>query len=429
MADDFDVIVAGAKPKGAKALPGLVSRVMRDWPERIGDALAAVGGLQGAVVWEEALGSLRFRLRDVGKSLDTLDPAVATLEAGLVGVWALEHAGALRVPDLQPPPVNAFVEAFLPVVAKIAPPPPKKVKLDAPTRRVPPLARENVRAALDVAMLLQALIEIGDWTQLPDKERVKRELILDDWRRLVFTAVRIPAFAELRQIVLAPAPDSPIEKRVPTKFSRQAACQLLEAIAARRADNITALPSVSMLPCARCGEFKGRGRMRCAVCAGMFCGRCRSRTAELCLGDYASGRYGGLAADVRAKVIADAKALCAKARLDEHTRNDAFVRALAERGIDVVFQDAAPDDGEETDGQQGRRKLTIRNRENTATRKVFFASLARAHFRAAEIAHTPELEALFVDACLAVPVEEALTWKRAGGPAATESQESPAASA
>ena len=68
--------------------------------------------------------------------------------------------------------------------------------------------------------------------------------------------------------------------------------------------------------------------------------------------------------------------------------------------------------------EQIEEELVVQNRENTSTRKIFFAALARTHFKTAEITPTPELESLFVDACLGVPIETGFQWlaQRKGAP-------------
>ena len=408
---ELDAIVKAAAGKGADGARRLVDRVMKEHPARTGEALTAIGGLQGAVVWEEALGAARACVRELGKRAEEkgLDTAINEVEATLVGLWAIEHAGGFRVPDMTPPPVNAIAETFPPAMRKLAPPPPKKQKLDAPRRNVLPLSTEGVRKGLDVAMMLQGLYEIGDWTSLPDKARSARELFFDDWRRMLFESGG-SGWEPFRQMAAAPAPESAVEKGLVTRFSRQTMADILRAIAERRRDNISTVPAVSVLKCAQCGGNHGRERMRCESCAGMFCVKCRARTADLCLADYSASRYGSLAAETRLKISGEAKELCAKLRVDEHTRNDRFVKALAEKGVDVVFQDMAPTEGQEADGDHGRRKLVVLNRENTTTKKAFFSSLARVHFKAAEMELTPQLESLFIDACLGVPIEIGLQW-------------------
>ncbi len=408
---DFDAIVKAAQGKGADGARRLVDRIFKECPGRMSEALAAVGGLQGAVVWEESLGAARSCVRELAKRAEAqgLDVIVSELEATLVDLWAVEHAGGFRVADLTPPPVNAIVDAFPPSMKKIAPPPPKKQKLDAPRRKILPLGPDGVRKALDIAMMLQGLYELGDWTSLPDKERANRELFFDDWRRMAFES-GATTWDAFRQMAGVPAPESLIESRLVTRFSRIAMADVLRAMDERRRDNISTVPNVSVLKCAQCGGNQGRERMRCEKCAGMFCSKCRARTADLCLADYIGGRYSAVAAEVRVKLASDAKELCTKMRIDEHTRNERFVKPLAERGIDIVFQDNAPLEGVEADGEHGRRRLVVQNRENTSTRKIFFAALARTHFKTAEITPTPELESLFVDACLGVPIETGFAW-------------------
>ncbi len=407
---DFDAVVKVGQGKGADGVRRMVDRALKECPARVGEALAAVGGLQGAVVVEEALSAARGCVRDLAKRAEAqgLDAIMTELESTLAGLWSLEHAGAFRLPDADPPPVNGIADAFPSAMRKIAPPPPKKQKLDAPRRKILPLSAEGVRRALDIAMMLSGLYELGDWTSLPDKERAARELFFDDWRRMVFESGGI-GWDQFKQTAATPAPESPVEK-LATRFSRATMVEVLRLTAERRRDNITTLPNVSVLACAQCGGNQGRERTRCAKCAGFFCSRCRARTGELCLADYAGERYSAISADLRTKLVTDAKDLCAKLRIDEHTRNERFVKALADKGIDVVFADSAPLEGQESDGEHGRRRLVVQNRENTSTRKIFFAALARTHFKGAEIEATPELESLFVDACLGVPIETGLQW-------------------
>lgn len=417
---EFDAVLkelAEAKPK---TLPRLLEQAMREAPARIGEAIRAAGGLKGADVTTRLVGPVRDALRELHSRVEAegLDPVIRVLEDHLVAIWSLEEAGAFRATDGDEPPVNAYAELFPPVFRKLAPPPPKKVKLDQPIRRIPPLSKANVRAAVDVATMLQGLLDIGDWTQLPDKERVNRELLMDDWRRMIFDSAALRSWDEFRAAAPASAPDSPAEKLLTTKFSRSGMIATLQAMSERRKDNITTLPNVSVLACRQCGGFQGRERMRCEKCSGVFCVRCRARSADLCLADYVVEKYGAVAPDLRARIIAEAQSMCTKARLDEHTRNELFVKFLAERGIDVVFADTAPEDGEEGEAPHGRRKLLVRSRENATVRRIFFASLARAHFAGNSIEPTPVIEALFVDSCLGVPVETGLQWAASRAPKA-----------
>ena len=63
------------------------------------------------------------------------------------------------------------------------------------------------------------------------------------------------------------------------------------------------------------------------------------------------------------------------------------------------------------DGQHGRMKFLIRDREGPATKRGLFGAFARSAFRAAEADPDPLATDLFVDACLGLPIEEALKAK------------------
>jgi hypothetical protein len=325
-----------------------------------------------------------------------LDGAVAEFEAALVSAWLLERQGALSPRD-----VPEFVEAIESALKKVAPPPPKKVKFSDPIRRTLPLSEAAVKPALDVALLLLALTQVGDFTEQTDKKRKEHELFLDDWRRMIWESARISDWKRFRE--LATREDRVLEGRL----SRESALAVLEAIANRRADNISPIPDVSMLACARCGGFRGRDRVRCLTCKGTFCTRCVGPTADVCLVDYAA-RYAGLDAERRQKIGSEVKALLKEHKLDPHVRNDAFVRCLKEKGVDVTFLDSAPLEGQESEAPHGRVKFLLRDREGPATKRALFGALARASFRAAGTESEPLLIDYFVELCLGLPIEEAL---------------------
>src|SRR5258706_12513159 len=169
---------------------------------------------------------------------------------------------------------------------------------------------------------------------------------MDDWRRMIWESAKITDWTKYR--TLAPAEDRMLEGRL----SRASALAVLEATHKRRVDNITPIPDVSMLGCARCAGFRGRDRVRCATCKGTFCTKCLGPTADLCWSDYAA-RYSPIDADTRQKMLAEVRALLKEYKLDPYTRNDAFARALKEQGIDVTYQDAALLEGTESEGQHG----------------------------------------------------------------------------
>lgn len=331
-----------------------------------------------------------------------LDATVLAVEDALVQAWLMERRGVLgprEVPD--------FVDSVVNALKKLAPPPPKKVKFSEPLRKIIPLAEENVKPGADVALLLLALQQVGDFTEVTDKKRKDYELFLDDWRRMLFESAKIADFAKFR--TLAPAEERILEGRL----SRKSAIDVLEATHKRRVDNITPIPDVSMLGCARCGGFKGRDRVRCHTCKGTFCTKCLGPTADLCLADYAS-RYAPIDSETRQRIAADVRALLKEFKLDPYTRNDSFARALRERGVDVTFVDSAPIEGQESEGPHGRVKFLIRDRESPTTKRALFGALARSHFRGAGV-ETDQLRTdLFVELCLGLPIEDAL---RAGAAA------------
>jgi hypothetical protein len=332
-----------------------------------------------------------------------LDGTVVAVEDALTQAWLMQRRGVLgprEVPD--------FVDSVVNVLKKIAPPPPKKVKFSEPLRKILPLAEENVKAAADVVLLLLALQQVGDFTEVTDKKRKDYELFLDDWRRMIWESAKISDWAKFR--ALAPAEERMLEGRL----SRASAIAVLEATQKRRADNISPIPDVSTLGCARCGSFRGRDRVLCHTCKGTFCTKCLGPTADLCLSDYAQ-RYASIDTETRQKIAADVKAMIKEFKLDAYTRNDSFARALKERGVDVTFVDSAPIEGQESDGPHGRVKFLIRDRESPTTKRALFGALARSHFRGAGVDLDPLRTDFFVELCLGSPIEEAL---RSGSPAA-----------
>ncbi|MBI2931467.1 MAG: hypothetical protein HYY16_07425 [Planctomycetes bacterium] len=357
--------------------------------------------------WSKALYKVQSRLRELISSVPErgLDPLMEGLEELAVSVWILEGRGVLRERADDVPIVNHFADAFPPPLHKVAPAPPKKLKRNIPPRKILPLSEAGAVRALDAIMLVRALVEIGDYTRQTDKARTNHLLFLDDWRRMVWESARIPSWDRLRELT---AGDPPFASQIThVRFSRRAVIDLLQAVANWRADLITPIPNVSMIFCQRCGRHEGRERIRCGVCAKLFCGKCFSRTADLCLIDYAK-RYETLSAETRATVSGAALEMCRRYRLDEFTRNAAFAKALEENGVQVVFHETAPESGEEIVDNKGNFVLRLRDRENATAKKILFAALARCHFRAAESTPDDPLVAYFVDTCLGIPLEEIL---------------------
>src|SRR6185436_15495048 len=332
-----------------------------------------------------------------------LDATVVAVEDALVQAWLMQRRGVLgarEVPD--------FVDSVVNALKKLAPPPPKKVKFSEPLRKILPLAAENVKPAIDVALLLLALQQVGDFTEVTDKKRKDLELFLDDWRRMSWESAKVTDWVKYRSLVTSE------ERILEGRLSRVSAVAVLEATHHRRTDNITPIPDVSMLGCARCGGFRGRDRVRCHTCKGTFCTKCLGPTADLCLTDYAV-RYASIDTDTRQRMAAEARALLKEFKLDAYTRNDSFARALKEKGVDVTFVDSAPIEGTESDGQHGRVKFLIRDRESPTTKRALFGALARSHFRAAG-AETDALRTdLFVELCLGMPIEDALRTSAVAG--------------
>jgi hypothetical protein len=343
--------------------------------------------------------SCKTRIREAAAqaSAQGLDKTVTEVEAGLASAWLLERQGKLAPRD-----VPGFVEAVQSALKKVAPPPPKKVKFSDPIRKILPLAEASVRPAFDVALLVMALTQVGDFTEQTDKKRRELELFLDDWRRMIWESARIADWARFRQVV------GREERVLEGRLSRDAALQALEAIAKRRADNLTPIPDASVLACGRCGQFRGRDRVRCSSCGGTFCTRCLGPTADVCMADY-STRYAAVAPEDRQRIGSEARTLLKELRLDAHTRNDAIARGLKEKGVDVVFTESAPLEGQETDGEHGRTKFQIRDRESGGVKRALFGALARRHLSAAG----PEVKPLdvdyFVEICMGVPVDDALS--------------------
>jgi hypothetical protein len=408
-------LIEETKTKGGKGLTKCVDLALRSSPSSVRGILdtfgpAAVGEASG--LWRTALSSAGRRLRasldDVaGRGLDAVMDDLFELFAA---VWTLESSGALWQQDDEGLPViNRFFQTLGSPLHTLAPPPPKKIKLDAPQRRILPLSESKVAPAFDTIMMLQALLEIGDFTRVPDRAREKHYLFLDDWRRMVWESARIDSWARTRELVLA-AP--PVVDLIPARrFSREAALALFEANHRHRQDLITPMPNVSMLACQRCGRFEGRERTRCEVCRRMFCGRCRARQTELCLGDYAKPRFSKIPADVRAGAAGAARKICSRFRLDEHTRDDSFIRALSEMGVEVAFADSNPAEGQEAMDAKGKWHFRLRHHEQASTKRLLFAAIGRAYFRSTGATPDPELESYFVDICLNVPIEEALQWE------------------
>jgi hypothetical protein len=325
-----------------------------------------------------------------------LDATVAEIERALVEAWLMERRGVMGprdVPDLG--------DAIVSALKKIALPPPKKVKFSDPLRKILPLSEASVKPAVDVVLLLLALTQVGDFTEQPDKKRKEHELFLDDWRRMIWESARIPDWKTFR--ALATTDERVLEGRL----ARESALAMLEAIANRRVDNITPIPDLSMLACVRCGLFRGRDRVRCATCKGTFCTRCVGPTSDVCITDYAA-RYAAVDAGKRQLIAGVVRTLLKDFRLDAYSRNETFVRALREKGVDVVFQDTAPLEGQEVDGQHGRVKLLIRDREGPTTRRAFFGALARSYSRGAGDEPDGLQTDLFVEICLGLPIEDAL---------------------
>jgi hypothetical protein len=346
----------------------------------------------------ETPANAKTQIREAVAAIGTkgLDATVIAVEDALAQAWLMERRGVLS-----PREVPDFIDAVVNALKKIAPPPPKKVKFSDPLRKILPLAEENVKTATDVTLLILALSQVGDFTEVPDKKRKDYELFLDDWRRMIWESAKITDWTKYR--ALAPAEERMLEGRL----SRTSALAILEATHKRRIDNISPIPDVSMLGCARCGGFRGRDRVRCATCKGTFCTKCLGPTADLCLADYAV-RYAPIDADTRQRLAADVRALLKEHKLDAYTRNDAFARALKEKGVDVTFADASPLEGQETEGTHGRVKFLIRDREGPTTKRALFGALARSHFRGAGVDSDPLRNELFVDLCLGLQIEDAL---------------------
>ncbi|HLF92138.1 MAG TPA: hypothetical protein VJB14_01645 [Planctomycetota bacterium] len=325
-----------------------------------------------------------------------LDATVAAVEEALVAAWLLERRGVLGTRDV-PDVVDAVVSAL----KKIAPPPPKKIKFSDPLRKILPLAETSVKPAADVALLLLALTQVGDFTEQTDKKRKDFELFLDDWRRMTWESARVSDWKRFRELATKD------ERVMEGRLSRESALAVLEAIANRRTDYITPVPDVSMLACARCGGFRGRDRARCSTCKGTYCTKCLGPTADVCIADYAA-RYATIDPERRQRIAGDARAILKEFKLDPYSRNDTFVRALKERGVDVTFQDLASLEGVESNGPQGRVKFLLCDRQGPATKRALFGALARTSFRAAEVDIDPLATEYFVDLCLGLPIDDAL---------------------
>jgi hypothetical protein len=346
----------------------------------------------------ETPANAKTQIREAIAAVSTkgLDATVVAVEDALAQAWLMQRRGVLgarEVPD--------FVDSVVNALKKIAPPPPKKVKFSEPLRKILPMAEENVKPATDVVLLLLALQQVGDFTEVTDKKRKDYELFVDDWRRMTWESAKINDWAKFR--TLAPAEERILEGRL----SRASAIAVLEATHKRRVDNITPIPDVSMLGCARCGGFRGRDRILCHTCKGTFCTKCLGPTADLCLSDYAV-RYASIDTETRQRIAVDVKAMLKEFKLDAYTRNDSFARALKERGVDVTFVDSAPIEGQESEGAHGRIKFMIRDRESPTTKRALFGALARSHFRNAGVDLDPLRTDFFVELCLGSPIEDAL---------------------
>lgn len=347
-----------------------------------------------------------------------LDEAVAMVEATLAEIWEREAKHELDASQ-----IPGIVDAFHQSLKKIAPPPPKKVKLDAPLRKIHPLAETSVRPALDVVMLLEGLVQIGNFVEQADKARAAYRLFLDDWRRMVFESGKIPNFERFRQIV------GREDREIGThRFSRTAALDVLEGLYKQRTDKFAHVPDVSVLECDRCRSVKARERIRCSQCKGLFCTRCFSHEAEVCLRDYAT-RYADLDAATRKRIGQLALDLSKKHRLDPYTRVDLFVRPLHELDVDVIFQEAAPPEGQ-SKVEKGRKKLHLRQRDTLATRRILFAALYQAFMERATqptpppeddpdappgpplfdpaVLQEPRYQTYFVDVSIGLPLGEVL---------------------
>jgi hypothetical protein len=340
---------------------------------------------------------VKTRVREaVAAAPQGLDAAIAAIAEALADGWRLErcgHIGARDLPD--------FVESIVQALRKIAHPPPKKVKFSDPLRKILPCSEASMKPGLDVALFLLALGQVGDYTETTDKRKANQELFLDDWRRLLWEGARITDWGKFR--TLAGGEERVIEGRL----SRDVALATLEAIHKRRVDNLTRIPELSVVACARCGKFQGLDRSRCALCKGTYCSKCLSPTADLCLVDY-STRYAPIDPERRAKLAGDARALLKEFRLDPYARNEAFVRALRDKGVDVAFVDNAPLEGVETNASQGRHRLEVLGRESLTIHRVMFGSLGRALMRSADDPADPLQVEFFVDICMGLPIEEAM---------------------
>lgn len=344
----------------------------------------------------ETPAKVKTRVRDAVAAVGTnLDALVDTVSQALADAWRLErcgHLGARDVPD--------FLESVITALRKVAPPPPKKIKFADPLRKILPLSEPFVKPALDAALFLLALHQVGDFTETTDKKKAAQEIFLDDWRRMIWDGAKIKDWAAFR--ALAGGEERVIEGRL----SRDVALAILEAMHKRRVDYLTPIPDLSVLACARCGKFQGSDRARCAQCKGTYCSKCLSPTADLCMVDYAQ-RYTAIDADRRAKLASDARAVLKEFRIDAYARNDQFARALRDKGVDVAFTDTAPLEGVETPSSQGRHRLEVRDRQSGTIRRAMFASLARALARAADEEPDPLQTEFFVDVCMGLAVEEA----------------------
>ena len=344
----------------------------------------------------ETPAACKTRIRDAvaAAAEKGLDHAVTEIEGALVTAWLLERKGKLA-----PRAIPSFIQSVETALKKLAPPPPKKIKFDAPLRKILPLAEEKVKPALDAAMLLVALDQAGDSTEVSEKKRIAHEFFLDDWRRMTWESARIADWAKYWRLATAE------ERELEGKLSRDGMLRILEAIHNRRKDNLTPIPSVSVVACQACGGFDGRDRVRCAKCNRTLCTKCLSPETDVCLDDYRA-RYAELDGDLRRRCAKSARGLLKSMRIDTHDRNETFARAFRERGIDVTFVDSAPLDGEESEAHHGRWRLEMRDCEGTSSKRILFGALARSWIREVEMAAEQKLQDFFVDVCLGVAVEE-----------------------
>lgn len=357
----------------------------------------------------ETPAKVKTRVREAVAAVTTsLDALVETVAGALADAWRLERCGHLSARD-----VPDFLESVITALRKVALPPPKKVKFSDPIRKILPVSEANMKHGLDAALFLLALHQVGDFTETADKKKAAQEIFLDDWRRMLWEGAKIKDWPAFR--ALAGGEERVIEGRL----SRDVALAILESMHKRRVDNLTPIPDLSVLACARCGKFQGADRARCALCKGTYCSKCLSPTADLCLVDYVA-KYVPIDPERRTKLANDARGILKEFRLDPYARNDQFARALREKGVDVAFTDTAPLEGVETGSSQGRHRLEVRDRQSGTIRRAMFASMARALARAADEDPDPLQTEFFVDICMGLGLEDALKVAAAAAPQSTE---------